>query len=177
MDNLAESGIDILGSVPNPQLPKNPETRSQLLEAYRVLRLDHQLEFAVWKLSTDDETFLGTSSLALVRLADQLAGTTLLIALALSATRLFIPLEWVPFAAVSLAIVGVSVRAWRDGMALGEERERYQEMRHRLELIVARWRAATSDERRFQVAEEVEQSALEELRSFIRFQDRAQFLF
>jgi hypothetical protein len=177
MDQMAESGTDVLGAVPSPHLPKTPEARLHLLQAYRILRLDHQLDFAVWKLSLDDKTFLGISSLGLVRLTDHLASTTLLIALALSVTRLFSPLEWVPFAAVSLAIMGVGVRAWRDGMALGEERERYQEMRHRLELIIARWEAATSDERRFHLAEEVEQLALEELRAFVRSHDRAQFLF
>jgi hypothetical protein len=79
-------------------------------------------------------------------------------------------------AAVVLAIVGVAVRAWRDGLALGEDRERYQDMRHRLELAVERW-DTSKDEEQFQTAEEVEQVTLEELRGFLRSHARAQFLF
>ena len=177
MDHLVESGTDVLGPIPSPHLPKDPESRSQLLAAYRLLRLDHQLDFAVWKLSIDDKTFMGISSLALDRIADQLSGTTLIAALICSAARLVVPLEWVPFAAVSFAILGVGVRAWRDGLCLGDERERYHEMQQRLEFIITRWDASASNERRFQLAEEVEQLALEELRSFTRSHEKAQFLF
>lgn len=178
MDHLVESGTDVLGRIPAARLPENPEIRTELLQAYRVLRLDHQIEFAKWKLSVDDQTFLGMSSIALVQVTELLAGTTLLVALGISVAHLFFPIEWAPFTAVSLAIIGVAVRTWRDGLALVDERERYQEMHHRLELLIARWDlAGENDERRFQVAEEVEQLALEELRGFIRSHDRAQFLF
>jgi hypothetical protein len=176
MDHLAESGFDVLGRVPSPHLPHDSDARKQLLEAYRVLRLEHQLYFAHWKLSPADTTFLGLSSLALVGLSDLLAGATLLVALGISATRLLLPFEWASVAAVSLAIFGVGVRTWRDGLALGDERERYQEMRHRLQLVIDRWNTASTDERRFLAAEEVEQAALEELRGFIRSHERAQFL-
>ena len=74
-------------------------------------------------------------------------------------------------------MTGVAVRAWRDGMSLEPEREQYQEMLHELELLTARWENAIDDEQRFRIAEEVERAALEELRSFIRAHDRAQFLF
>jgi hypothetical protein len=176
MDHLADSGFDALGRVPSPQLPHNSDARKQLLEAYRVLRLEHQLYFAAWKLSPADKTFLGLSSLALVGLTDLLAGATLLFALLISVARLLLPFDWASVAALSLAIVGVGVRTWRDGLALGDERERYQEMHHRLQLVIARWDAASTDERRFLAAEEVEQAAVEELRGFIRTHERAQFL-
>jgi len=182
MDRLAVSGVDELGPVPIPNLPTSQVVRAQLLEAYRVLRLEHQLEFAEWKLSIDDDTFLGISGAALVRTTDQLAGATLLIALALSIVRLFSPirwmpfLEWAPFAAVALGIMGVGVRAWRDGMSLGEERETYQEMQHRLGLINFRWKIAETDEKRFQLSEEIENFEVAELRAFIRAHEKAQFL-
>jgi hypothetical protein len=110
-------------------------------------------------------------------LTDQLAGLTLLLALALTVIRFVIPIPWLPFAAVSLAIAGVAARAWRDGLGLGDEFERYQEMRHHLELLRARWESALTDDSRFKISKEVEQAALEELRSFIRSHGKAQFLF
>jgi hypothetical protein len=158
--------------------------RAQLLEAYRVLRLDHQLEFAMYKLSVDDKTFAGLSLLALSNVAEQLAGATLalaklklVLALGCAIVRLFVPFEWAPIAGVSLAMTGVAVRVWRDGFAVEAERERYQELSHQLASLTARWESADDDEQRFRVAEEVERAALEELRTFIRSHEQAQFLF
>jgi hypothetical protein len=76
-----------------------------------------------------------------------------------------------------LAVTGVAIRVWRDGFSLDSERERYQEMHHELELLTDRWKTAANDDDRFRVAEEVERAALEELRSFIRAHEQAQFLF
>jgi hypothetical protein len=177
MDQLIEKGFDPLDRIREPQLPNHPDAQKQLLEAYRVLRLDHQREFAVYKLSADDKTFLGLSSHVLIQIAGFLAATTIVFALTFSLAHFFFHFTWLPLATISLTIAGVAVRAWRDGLALGEDRERYQDIRHRLELLTARWDSAGSDADRFMVAEEVEQAAFEELRSFIRAHERAQFLF
>lgn len=177
MDQLTEKGFDSLGGIQKPNLPRHTNARVQLLDAYRILRLDHQREFAVYKLSADDKTFFGLSSHLLVQTTGFLAAMTLVLALASSVSRLFYPTAWVPVVAISLTIAGIAVRAWRDGLALGEERERYQDMRHRLELLTTRWDSAANEDDRFLVAEEIEQTAFEELRSFIRAHERAQFLF
>ena len=177
MDELAELRRDPLGRIPHARLPVDPNLRTQLLDAYRVLRLDHQRGFAMYKLSADEKTFAGLSLLALSNITNRLAGATLVLALACSLARLFVPFAWAPIAGVSLAVTGVAVRAWRDGLGLEQEKERYQEMLHELELLTARWEDAATEELRFRVAEEVEQAALEELRAFIRLHERAQFLF
>ena len=177
MDELSELRRDPLGRIPRARLPQTGEMRAQLLDAYRALRLDHQRDFAVYKLSAEDKTFGGISLRLLSSVTEHLAGTTLVLALACSVARLFVPFAWSPMAAVSLAITGVAVRAWRDGFALGPEHERYQEMLHVLELLAARWENAESEEQRFRIAEELEAAALEELRSFIRSHEQAQFLF
>jgi hypothetical protein len=177
MDELAGLRRDPLGRIPHASLPADPNLRAQLLDAYRVLRLDHQRGFAMHKLSADDKTFAGLSLLALSNITSLLAGTTLVLALACALARLFVPFAWAPIAGISLAVTGVAVRAWRDGFSLEQEEERYQEMVHELELLTARWEEAGTEELRFRVAEEVEQAALEELRAFIRSHERAQFLF
>jgi hypothetical protein len=68
-------------------------------------------------------------------------------------------------------------RTWRDGFALEAEHERYQEMLHELELLTARWEIAENDKQRWRIAEELDRAGLEELRSFIRSHEQAQFLF
>ena len=177
MDDLVESGDDVLGEILNPRLPSDPLIRSQLLEAYRVLRLDHQIHFFAWKLSPEDKTFMGLSSLALLRITEQLSSAVLLIALALSVARLPLPtLVWAPLAAVVLAIVGVSVATWRGGLALEAEHEHYQKMRQMLKRAIERWETASDDDRRFEIAKTVEHCGLEELRSFIALHEKAQFL-
>lgn len=176
MAELSQFRRDPLGPIPHSILPADVQPRLQMLSAYRALRLDHQREFAVYKLSADDRTFAGLSLGALGALTEHLAAVTLVLALTCSITRLFVAFAWSPTAAVSLAVTGVAVRAWRDGFALEPERERYQEMLHELELLTTRWESAEDDERRFHIAEEVERAGLEELRSFIRTHERAQFL-
>jgi hypothetical protein len=101
MDELSELRRDPLGHIPRTSLPENPETRSQLLDAYRVLRLDHQRDFAMYKLSADDKTFAGLPLVALSSLTELLAGTTLVLALVCAVARLFIPFAWAPIVAVS----------------------------------------------------------------------------
>ena len=123
MNALAELRRDPLGRIPRTTLPENADVRAQLLEAYRVLRLNHQREFAMYKLSADDKTFAGLSLLALSGLTEQLAGATLVLALGCSIAGLF-KIDWAPIAGASLAMTGVAVRVWRDGLSLESERER-----------------------------------------------------
>jgi hypothetical protein len=179
MDDLISRGTDVLGKIPTPQLPGDPEVRQQLLSAYRALRLKHQLNFSAWKLSDSDRTYMWLPSKVLIRVTDWLAGVTLVAALVLSVAHLINHgLEWASAAAVVLAILGVATRAWRDGLALGEDRERYEDMRHSLELAAARWEEPhNTDEARFLIAKEVEAATLDELRGFLRSHTRAQFLF
>lgn len=177
MDRLIENADDPLPAIPEPKLPKNPEARAELLEAYQQLRLDHQLDFAFYKLSPDDNTILGLSNRLLVQLTQGAAGLTLFFALVVALLPLFNIAHGLGWVAVMLAIAGVAVRAWRDGLLLGEERERYLEVRHRLELLQDRWRAAPNDDARFALGRELEQAALRELRQFLRQQEQAQFLF
>jgi hypothetical protein len=177
MDLLVNARIDPVGEIPKAHLPKDATAQREIIDAYRRLRLDHQIEFAEYKLSPDDRTFMRLSLEALVSITNQLAGAALVLALGCSIARLFQPLPWVSFAAVALAVVGVAIRAWRDGLSLREERERYDEIRHRLGLLRERWHSAANDGARFTIAVEVEQAAAEELRSFIHCHMTAQFLF
>ncbi len=176
MSRLITKREDPLGTIPVLRLPSDKIACEQLLEAYRVLRLDHQIEFAEYKLSADDRTLFGASCSLLVQVANLLAGTTLLLAMVAAVLHLFLPLNWLPLVAVSLAIAGVAVRAWRDGLGLEDERERYSEMLHRLESIKQRWDKSSTQEQ-LSLASELEHAAVEELRSFLRTHDKAQFLF
>lgn len=177
MDRLIECFDDPLGAVPQPKLPADSHKRRELLDAYHMLRLDHQIDYAIYKLSPEDTTLLKLSNKALVTVTDLLAGSTLMMALGLSMIQIVSPMSWLTLMSVSLAVTGVAVRAWRDGLSLSEERERTQEMRQRLEVLRSHWHAASNDDDRWRVAMLVEEAAVEELRAFLRSNERAQFLF
>ena len=176
LGELADSAVDPVALPFEPHAPADPAVAAQLASAYFHFRLDHQINYAVYKLSADDKTFAGVSGELLVKATDMLAAASLVGALAVSVVQLFHALPFGGFAGVGLAIFGVAVRAWRDGMALDEERERYQDMRQRLQSLAARWADAPDDPARLRLAEEVERAGLEELRSFVRQHGKAQFL-
>jgi hypothetical protein len=50
-------------------------------------------------------------------------------------------------------------------------------MHHRFEILEDRWRRAKTDDQLAEVMEEVDEVALEELRTFLASHERAQFLF
>jgi hypothetical protein len=176
MDSLSQHRRDPIGPLHTASLPVDAGLRAELLEAYQVLRLEHQRLFAIHKLSPDDRTFLGLSLSALAQIAEHVASATLVLALAVSVARLIVPFDWAPFAALSLAVAGVAVRTWRDGVALHQEHDRYHEMLHELELFTARWASAVADDQRLEIAGDVEHAALDECRTFIRSHERAQFV-
>ena len=176
LGELSDNAADPVALPFEPHVPADPAVAAQLASAYYHFRLDHQINYAVYKLSVDDRTFAGVSGELLVKGTDMLAASSLVVALVVSVVQLFHALPYGGFASVGLAIFGVAVRAWRDGMALDEERERYQDMRQRLQSLAARWADAPNDPTRLRLAEEVERAGLEELRSFVRQHGKAQFL-
>jgi hypothetical protein len=177
LDLLRDSGTDPITSSFEVKVAANPAGLQQLFEAYSTLRIAHQLEFAVYKLSPDDSTFLGISLIALLSGANFLAASTLAVALVLTLAGVLWPSALLPLLVSVLAIFGVAVRAWRDGLALKQEQEHYEDMKHRFETLKLRWLEAPDDSSRLRLSPDVEQAVLEELRSFLRIYEDARFVF
>jgi len=153
-----------------------PGVPPELLDAYRALRLEHQLEFAVYKLSPDDSTLAGMPLSALRSSTDTLAALSLVGALGVATIELARSMPGTSFLALAFAIVGVGVRTWRDGLALREEERHYLSMRHRFANLKLRWENATTDDAKLAVMEDVEQATVEELRSYLKTHENAQFV-
>lgn len=155
---------------------------SDLLGAYRELRLDHQLNYMVHKTGIDARTCVYFSPRDLLRVVDVLAAGTLVGGLVLSFVQIFFVNATTglgvtaPYWSILLVMLGVCIRAWRDGSAFNQEHELFEEMRHRLEMLQARWLAADNDRERWLLAIELEDASLDELRSFLRTHERAQFV-
>lgn len=158
------------------QWPTVESLHEVVVDAYFQLRLEHQINFAVYKLGDSDRTFAWVPLRKLKEWSDFLAAATLFFSMLVVSVGIVIKLGgWVPIVTLALAVLGVGVRTWRDGLAVNDELERYGEMRHRLELLKARWEHG-DDEDKLQVAEDIEQAGIAELRAFLRVHKKAQFL-
>lgn len=178
MRNLIESSLDPIKPVSHGDLIKlDEELAQQWADSYYELRLLYQHNYMAYKLSDDAKSLFGMSPKMLTWVTDVLAAGTLMFALVLSCVQLFIEVPWAPFVSLMLVIAGVGVRAWRDGLALTEEFESFEEAFQRLSLLEARWKASSDVRAKIDIAFEVETAALEELRAFLRKNMRAQFLF
>jgi hypothetical protein len=176
-----QRGGSILDRANEPaQLPGQEDLRRQVLSAYYALRLRHQLDYATHKMSVDDQTFVGQSGEFLCVATDKIAAFTLVgsLLLALLSTSLFlVEARRLAAGTLLLALCGVAVRAWRDGLAIGKDQERYADYRCKLEHLSTRWDSVKCDSERLALAREVEDASSDELRSFLRTHESAQFLF
>lgn len=178
MDRFRQDGVDPLGPIPIPELPTQPQARQAVLNAYKQLRLDFQAQHMTYKLSPDDKTFCGVSLVAFVETTSVLAGFTLIAALVSSSVQVISPdLEWLSLLSAKLAVLGVAVRALRDGMSLDAQFQDYLGARDVFDQLETRWVSASSDDERFALARAVEEQATSELRAFLRSHENAQFLF
>jgi hypothetical protein len=148
----------------------------EVLAAYRELRIDHQLDFAVYKLSPDDASFAGLSLGLLRAVTAWLSGASLVAALVLATMELLFSAPWVTPTALAFAILGVAVRAWRDGLAIEHEWLHYTQMKKRFSEIRMLWEHAATDVHKLDVMRATEGACVEELRSFLRTHEEAQFV-
>lgn len=177
MDRLREPSDASYDPTSGLTRPANSAVLTEALDAYGVLRLNHQFDFALYKVSPDDRTMCYMPTRQARAVSDFLAWMTLVLATVGSMITLFYPMPFLPPAIIGCLIAGVGVRAWRDGLAVADDDERYQEMRNKLGGLRARWSHARSDGARWEIAVAVEEVVLDELRAFLRAHERAQFIF
>ena len=173
MSDFRESGNDPVDLLP---LSAGICFSSEIADAYRSLRLDHQLDYFVYKLSEDDRSlwrFSGKSTLATLNL---LASMTLFGALGLSVLSVTSQSPGYVIATAVMGALGVAVRTVRDGLAIDKDVARYQEARYRLQIMRARWQANPSMEEQTRIAFDLEQWSAEELRGLLLAHHDAQFL-
>jgi hypothetical protein len=175
-------------------VPDSPHTGSvpaaprQLVEAYRTLRIDHQINYCRVKLATDHsgsllsflEWPLASQEYTLRVLSFILILSALITSLLTIVGNLFdvAPLreEWLFVLIVVTFILGAAVRAAEEGLAIAPEMERYEDYEAQVEITVRRFETAEDDRARREAMVDMEQTAFAELRGFLRTTRKARFV-
>ena len=157
-----------------------------LLQAYRMLRLDHQIQFTSVKLDG------APGSVSEVRRAErfsQLLVATIIATLALHGTvlslfaiKLFHPgftmpayAGYAPVAASLIAAVVLTSRALEEGLQPGREVERYLQYRATMRTIRARFDHAETIEDKLAAMRAGEQAVYSEMCTFLKIHNEAKF--
>lgn len=189
LDSLlaAESGEDYV-AVPIPEtLPAgDPAIADELIDAYRRLRIQRQLNYARYKLRMDWKLFsrfprqqaywLGTLSLACV-LGTIVAHLILLIMASFwGVGPAHGPATWVPLAGVWLAILALAFRTLEEGLQPSAEAERYRHYQAAVKSAGDRFESADTLRERLLGAQSLERASADEMRIFLRSTNEARFV-
>lgn len=170
------------------ELPKLRESKElePLFDAYRELRILHQIGYANYKLQNDYK-ILSDMPWRQAQILSQIS----LIAIALLCVihvgvlwdAFFTGSVWAVFASNSIyvvtiwiALAALAVRAVEQGLQPEREVERYQQYRSALRAILDRFDLAETQGEKIQIMEEMERLSFDELRNFLITNERAKFV-
>ena len=175
LDDDAEN--DFLLYRPELRRPSTAPDRSllQLFSAYRLLRLEHQLQYANYALRNDETIFPTSCVRQLEILRDVSLGFIFIVFLAHLAVVLAHAASWSSFPAslfhltIIWLVIGVlALRTVEEGLQPGREVERYAQYRAAILSLLKRFDAAASPGERISVMLDTERAAYQEMRSFLK---------
>ena len=162
-------------------------TLAPLFDAYRELRIRHQLDFATYKLRNDYRIF-SDAARRQIRVLETLilSGiavlffTHLLVAIGLvsqsnSITNL-LDSNLLNVTVVWIATFALAARAFEQGLQPEREVERYQQYRSAVHSVLERFDAARSQSQKLRVMRQMEQLAFDEMRNFLLTHERSHFV-
>jgi len=163
-------------------------TLRPLFEAYRALRIQHQLRYADFKLR-DDHRILSDAPDRQRQIFEAVAGSCIavllfvhvVIALGIIAATGFslTPYLYSPplnVVVIWIAVVALTVRAFEQGLQPERETERYLQYRSSILAIRDRFDAASSAGDRLRVMEDMERLAADEMRNFLVTNHNSRFV-
>jgi hypothetical protein len=183
-----ENGADIWLHGGERVQAKILETRTlePLFEAYRELRILHQISYADYKLHDDHRIFSAMSRRQLVTLgALNVAWIVLLIVIHVSVVAgVVLPIPFLrTFATGGIAIViiwialaALATRAVEGGLQPEREVERYQQYRSAVRAILERYDAAPTQTAKREIMGEMERASFDEMRNFLITAERSTFV-
>jgi hypothetical protein len=153
---------------------------TEVFAAYKALRINHQLQYANYKLRADGR-LLSASSRMQEAILSQAAFVCVL---ALFAIHLWIAITlsvpwlkafdavvhnpWGHVVAIWCAIFALAIRAVEEGLGVRDETERYRDYRSSVDAIRKRFEQATDPAKKLRIMEEMERLSYEEMCSFLR---------
>jgi hypothetical protein len=166
------------------EIPEHPGL-NRLFQAYRELRIMHQIGYANKQLKDDGRIFSAAprrqaavfSTISFVCVVLVCAIHVAVLAGVLTGSSM-----WAAHAEVAsliiiwIAIAALAVRAIEDGLQPEREVERYQQYRSSVSFVLERFDAATSQTEKLQIMEEMERLVFDEMRNFLISGNRSRFV-
>jgi protein-S-isoprenylcysteine O-methyltransferase Ste14 len=153
---------------------------TEVFAAYKVLRINHQIQYANYKLRAEGNLWSGSpkkqgESLSQAAFVCVLAlfAIHLLIAVALvvpmfETFHAFVHNPWVHVVAIWCAIFALAIRTVEEGFGVRDETERYRDYRSSVEAIRERFDQEIDPAEKLRIMAEMERLSYEEMCSFLR---------
>ena len=154
----------------------------QLFSAYRLLRLEHQLQYADYKLRADDRILSDSSVRQLAILGDVGLILIVVVFVAHLILSLLFPVltplatKLVHLVIIWLAIGVLAVRTLEEGLQPGREVERYAAYRSSMSSLLSRFDKAADADERIGIMLEAERAVYQEMRGFLRTNNDARYV-
>ena len=174
------------------------EILNPVFDAYRELRIQHQLDYTNYKLQDDHKIFSGMPvkqarvlqhvtnagiawlllihaivlGVVVFTFATVVAGTRLDTATTEATEVITIVFS---VAIIAIAVVALAARAFEQGIQPEREIERYQQYRSALRSTLGQFEKAETTLDKIRIMRQMEQLAFEEMRNFLRTHERASF--
>jgi hypothetical protein len=168
--------------------PKLRETRDldPLFDAYRKLRILHQLGYADYKLQPDYRIFSAVP-LRQAEVISHISSASIILLCAISVGLLlgviFPTSVWAAFdsetmnvVVIWIALAALATRAIEQGFQPEREAERYQQYRSSVRAILEQFDTAGSQDEKIRIMGEMERLAFDEMRNFLITNERARFV-
>ena len=172
---------------PEPAGAPPPEARARLqplFDAYRQLRVMHQLGYAGFKLHDAGGIGLSTapaqaalfSNAALICIAVVVGVHVVLAVGMLFGYTALIKADWLHVTAIGFAIIVLAVRALEEGLQPKREIERYRQYGSAIRAMRDRFDAASTPDAKLVVMHDMERLVVDEMRNFLRTNEEAKFV-
>ena len=165
--------------------PNVPDANlDRVFSAYRLLRLEHQLQYASYKLRTDESVFSTSSARQLEILRNvSLAFVFVIFVTHLTVALLLAP-GWTTLATNTYVHLGIiwmvigilAMRTLEEGLQPAREVERYSRYRSSLISLLGRFDRAQDVEQKIRVMQETERASYQEMRGFLKTNHEGRFV-
>ena len=157
-----------------------------IFDAYRELRIVHQLDFTSYKLQDDHRVVSAMPRRQLAVISQFIFASILLLVVMHVGVLVGVLFPGSIFAAfhsreaivviIWLALAALATRAIEQGLQPEREIERYQQYRSGVRAILERYDEATSQNAKIQIIREMERLAFDEMRNFLITNERSSFV-
>ena len=182
LDDVVEEDCWLLDGKPEPLRDRSDPNLNIFLAAYRLLRIQHQLQYASYKLYADEKFLLrsATRQRDILRTVN-LGAIFIVFIIHMTIAALIIAgrrpemLVYFEGGVVTVAIAALIARAFEEGLQPAAEVERYTRYRAELTRLLRRYDETSEPEEKTGIMIETECASYREMRDFLKTNHEARF--